>query len=468
MSDVPESTAVMEPEEVESDQHPASLDTHSYESSEPPESVVLVPLRQPEFGTHPASPDTHHESSGSPEFPEEVALAPLREAESATHPASADTQSHESSEFLKGVALAPPEEPESDRHPLSSDAYSHEFSRPLGGLASEQLREPESDNHPVSSDIYLHESSEPPGGVALTPLEEPESDGYQAFTGTHPNESSKQAGSLTLVSPREEPDYHLASFDTHSQESPKLGRSPSPANPYATAPVTLRLGDTFYTIPEYFLRPYSHLRYDPHGKTGTYEDPHTGCRISYHAWLKAHPFGARTIVHYLYTGEYLAIDCPPLEGGATTAAEQSRIYLEDEFLRAAFTYTDAARFEISGLMKIAGTQLEEVGRRVSLLLVLNIARATYLMDSLEKDDGWYKGYLKRRLMVEFAKNRRSFREVFWKYGVGLNARLDKFLMDEVLRLYELADAKANANEPAEESSGARETMGCDGEGEAVV
>ncbi|PYI28577.1 hypothetical protein BP00DRAFT_428233 [Aspergillus indologenus CBS 114.80] len=215
------------------------------------------------------------------------------------------------------------------------------------------------------------------------------------------------------------------------------------SSPYKTAPITFKVEDEYYTVLQYYLRPYARLECnasDVYRGPGGYDEwlGRVEGQLFYHLELTIEPRAAHTFIHYLCTGQYETLYslCPPIETAAGVL-EALRARNIEEFARAIHTYAAAVRYEVSGLQELARDFLEQFAERLPTEEILKVTREVY--DSLgeeERTRAWLEGFVRGRLEFAFMDEEVSLRQIIREYGIGKQESFDRFIVDETLALFE--------------------------------
>ncbi|RAL00741.1 uncharacterized protein BO80DRAFT_356017 [Aspergillus ibericus CBS 121593] len=210
--------------------------------------------------------------------------------------------------------------------------------------------------------------------------------------------------------------------------------SQAPESPYLTPAITLKVSDRYYTIPQYYLRSFKQLKCSPHALVQSqFLNPKP-----YHLELAINPQSAHTFVHYLYTGEFETLESsfePPRTADDIPEVLSTRDSIE--FERAAHTYAAAVRYQIPGLQDMAQGFMVRFAERLTMEDILSVARNIYPRLS-EEESGrtWLEGFVRRRLEIAYNNRNGKLRWMMTAYGIGNDEKFDRFVIDEVLALYE--------------------------------
>ncbi|PYI14539.1 hypothetical protein BO99DRAFT_406606 [Aspergillus violaceofuscus CBS 115571] len=210
------------------------------------------------------------------------------------------------------------------------------------------------------------------------------------------------------------------------------------SSPYKTAPIIFKVDDEYYTVLQYYLRPYARLECkasDVRGPVGQL----------YYLELTIEPRAAHTFIHYLCTGQYETLYslCPAIEtpAGVLEALHARNI---EEFARAIHTYAAAVRYEVPGLQELARNFLERFAERLQTEEILKVTREVY--DSLGEEEmtrAWLEDFVRGRLEFAFMDEEVSLRQIIKEYGIGKQESFDRFIVDETLVLFERAREEAS-------------------------
>ncbi|GKZ50898.1 hypothetical protein AbraIFM66951_004590, partial [Aspergillus brasiliensis] len=203
--------------------------------------------------------------------------------------------------------------------------------------------------------------------------------------------------------------------------------------PYTTPIITLKIHADYYTIPQYYLRPFDTLLGDPDCLQYQYY-----AAKPFHLELVIDPQSAHTFVHYLYTGQYETLETS-FEDLQTSDDIPEIISARDsiEFDRAVHTYVAAVQYCIPGLRKMAQEFMARFATRLSIQAILRTIRRVY--SSLSEGTSaciWLEDFVRGRLSIAFNGTERRLRQMMKEYEVGNDTLFDRFVVDEVLALYE--------------------------------
>ncbi|KAL7660788.1 hypothetical protein ACMYSQ_000231 [Aspergillus niger] len=202
--------------------------------------------------------------------------------------------------------------------------------------------------------------------------------------------------------------------------------------PYMTPIITFKVNDSYYNIPQNYLRPFDSLQFDPQSVHGFY----SGER--YHHELNVHPEVAHTFVHYLYTGQYETLETqfePPQSAEDIPAITKARDNIE--FERAVYVYEAAVQYKIPGLLNMAQAFMDRFAMRLPIANILRGIRCVY-GNLLEQSSGckWLEDFAREQLRIEFIMTDGKLSRIIKEYEVGNSRTFDHFVVDEVLALYE--------------------------------
>ncbi|RAK73157.1 uncharacterized protein BO72DRAFT_451995 [Aspergillus fijiensis CBS 313.89] len=213
-------------------------------------------------------------------------------------------------------------------------------------------------------------------------------------------------------------------------------------SPYQTAPITLKVKNEYYTILQYYLRPYARLECNPsdvYRRPRTYNDwsGWTGGE-TFHLELAIEPRAAHSFIHYLSTGKYETLYSPfPSIETAAEASSILRARNNEEFLRAMHSYAAAVRYEIFELQELARYFLEIFADRLPPEDILRVTSEVYDILGEEKPiRAWLEGFVRGRLELAFMNEEVSLRHIIRDYGIGKQASFDRFIIDETLGIFE--------------------------------
>ncbi|OJJ99924.1 hypothetical protein ASPACDRAFT_43561 [Aspergillus aculeatus ATCC 16872] len=261
--------------------------------------------------------------------------------------------------------------------------------------------------------------------------------------------------------PELEPDHepeHEPQLEPESELEPEPQPEPDPVadlsipelldytqrdeSPYMTSPITFKVGKEYYTILQYYLRPFPQLKCNPsdlHRAPDTYNQ--WGIRSLgpvYQLELTIEPQAAHTFIHYLSTGQYetLRSEFAPIENAADVT-ETLRARDIEELTRAAHTYAAAVLYEVPGLQELAKGFLVRFAERLPTEDILKVTREIY--DSLrhmEPARAWLEVFVRGRLEAAFSDREVSLRQIIREYDVGRGGSFDRFIVDETLAIFE--------------------------------
>ncbi|PWY82138.1 hypothetical protein BO70DRAFT_379656 [Aspergillus heteromorphus CBS 117.55] len=203
---------------------------------------------------------------------------------------------------------------------------------------------------------------------------------------------------------------------------PAITEYPQPlASPYLTPTATLRIGQSSFKVPEYFLRPYPVFAVN-----------------SLDMRLNVHEDIGHTVVHFLCTGAYETIR--PDDSGPWSCP------FTREFERSVYAYHAAKIYGLQGLEKHAKRYMQRFGHYVTTLQVLTVARSVYA-DHPDKDF-WFRDFVRQKLINTFQAGEEDLIECVSNYGVGTEQQFDQFLVKTVLEIFRdrmvaLRDATSN-------------------------
>ncbi|KAI2862635.1 hypothetical protein M747DRAFT_301726 [Aspergillus niger ATCC 13496] len=202
--------------------------------------------------------------------------------------------------------------------------------------------------------------------------------------------------------------------------------------PYTTPIITFKVNDSYYNIPQNYLRPFDSLQFDPQSVHAFFSGE------GYHHELNVHPEVAHTFVHYLYTGQYETLETqfePPQSVDDIPALTKARDSIE--FERAAYVYEAAVQYEIPGLLNMAQAFMARFAERLPIANILRGIRCVY-GNLLEQSSGcmWLEDFVREQLSIAFSSTDGKLRHIMKEYEVGNSKSFDHFVVDEVLALYE--------------------------------
>ncbi|RAL13199.1 uncharacterized protein BO97DRAFT_389014 [Aspergillus homomorphus CBS 101889] len=227
----------------------------------------------------------------------------------------------------------------------------------------------------------------------------------------------------------------IPSLEEYSQRS---------ESPYTTPLITLKVNNSYYAIPQYYLRPFDRLHCDPkHTQRAPrrYNDWYDCFEDNkpYHLELAIEPQIAHTFIHYLCTGNYETLQSSFIDP-QTTADLEKIVRARDtvELTRAAHTYAAAVRYQIPGLQRTAHRLLEQFAERLSIEDILTVARGVYtsLHDEDESGRTWLEDFVRDKLAKTYKDRDGCLRRLMKVYDIGKDENFDRFVLDEVLALYE--------------------------------
>ncbi|GLA20580.1 hypothetical protein AnigIFM62618_009155 [Aspergillus niger] len=224
--------------------------------------------------------------------------------------------------------------------------------------------------------------------------------------------------------------------------------------PYTTPIITFKVNDSYYNIPQNYLRPFDSLQFDPQSVHAFFSGK------GWHHELNVHPEVAHTFVHYLYTGQYETLETqfePPQSVDDIPARTKARDSIE--FERAAYVYEAAVQYEIPGLLNMAQVFMARFAERLPIANILRGIRCVY-GNLLEQSSGcmWLEDFVREQLSIAFIITDRKLRQIIKEYEVGNSRSFDHFVVDEVLALYEKEQDKIYHVKRVGNSRGEHEPM----------
>lgn len=133
---------------------------------------------------------------------------------------------------------------------------------------------------------------------------------------------------------------------------------------------------------------------------------------------------AHTLVHYLYTGKYQALQTNAQTDKATSL----------NYKLGTCVYCAAVRYKLPGLAELAKEKIISFGEDVSVFDVLSMARDC-AFPLLPEDDAWYPAYLEEALKSAMVDNPEPFREPQFITQVEGNSRLLQLVWKTVMSSY---------------------------------
>jgi hypothetical protein len=204
----------------------------------------------------------------------------------------------------------------------------------------------------------------------------------------------------------------------------------STCRPYACAPLTIDVGPGLatYWVPKHLL---SSLKWSNANAGETICLPGVSAATGH------------TLVHYLYTGTYQALESKGGDG-ATPA--------QVKFKQALLTFILASRYELQGLERLAREQIQALGSHLALVEVLDTVRKEFSRMNVS----WFHEYLQARAKEQFDIDYTFFTSKDFIDSVG-KGTLHRFITSHLLEIFsdKLALADAAAGKPHQ--SGGHET-----------
>jgi hypothetical protein len=131
---------------------------------------------------------------------------------------------------------------------------------------------------------------------------------------------------------------------------------------------------------------------------------------------------AHTVIHYLYSSRYEALD-PNLIIGPNTSLENYKLAIS--------AYCAAVRYNIIGLAQVAKVMLTANGTSLTVFDILAVAR-DYGFVLLPESDTWYPAYIETSITEAMEQDSASFRKPDFITKFGGNSRLLQVIWKTVL------------------------------------
>lgn len=180
------------------------------------------------------------------------------------------------------------------------------------------------------------------------------------------------------------------------------------SSPYACDPVAIKVGPSLaaYWVPKHLL---SSPQWSTTDAGGTICLPNVSAETGH------------TLVHYLYTGTYQA-----LEANGEDATPPVHI----KFKRAWLTFSLASTYELYGLERLARAQIKMFGSQMTLVEVLETVEQDFSKISWP----WFHEYLQFRAEEQFELDHTLFTDKAFIEAVG-GSTLHKFMTSRVLEIF---------------------------------
>ncbi|KAH9864677.1 hypothetical protein J1614_010612 [Plenodomus biglobosus] len=132
---------------------------------------------------------------------------------------------------------------------------------------------------------------------------------------------------------------------------------------------------------------------------------------------------AHTLIHYLYTGTYQAINSSPHTKATTT-----------KYKLGTCTYCAAQRYQLPGLVHLAREAITSLSPALSIFDILAVAKE-HAFPMLPDEESWYPAYIASAIDSAMAEDPEPFRRPDFITRVEGNTRLLQVVWETVMRCY---------------------------------